>query len=64
MTYLSVLVAEFAQKISQIHEQFASQIQSVVETFKKKNQELKKERWVYKMMWIYTVHRRHVCIYF
>ena len=44
MTYFSVLVAEFAQKISQIHEQFASQIQSVVETFKKKNQELKKER--------------------
>ena len=37
-------VAEFAQKVSLAHEQFANQILNVVEAYKKKNQELKKER--------------------
>ncbi len=39
-------VAEFAQKVSLAHEQFANQVLNVVETFKKKNQELRKEKWV------------------
>ena len=37
-------VAEFAQKVSLAHEQFANQVLNVVETFKKKNTELRKDR--------------------
>lgn len=44
MYILSISVAEFAQKISMAHEQFANQVLNVVEAFKKKNQELRKER--------------------
>lgn len=40
------IVAEFAQKISIAHEQFANQVQSVVDVFKKRNQELKNDRQV------------------
>ncbi|KAK2141775.1 hypothetical protein LSH36_1043g00005 [Paralvinella palmiformis] len=36
-------VAEFAQRISSAHEQFALQIQNIVDVFRKRNQELTKE---------------------
>ena len=39
-----ISVAEFAQKVSLAHEQFANQVLNVVETFKKKNTELRKDR--------------------
>ena len=44
MFIASVAVAEFAQKISLAHEEFASQVQRIVETFQEKNKTLKAER--------------------
>ena len=42
--FVCISVAEFAQKVSLAHEQFANQVLNVVETFKKKNTELRKDR--------------------
>ena len=44
-------VAEFAQKVSLAHEQFANQVLNIVETFKKKNAELRKDRYV-RLRWM------------
>ena len=41
-----VSVAEFALKILVAHDQFANQVQTVVDVFRKKNQELKKDRYM------------------
>jgi len=40
---LLVAVAEFAENVSVAHEQFANQIKNIVDTFVKKNNELKKD---------------------
>ena len=40
-----IAVAEFAQKISLAHEDFAGQVQQIVKTFQEKNKNLKAERY-------------------
>ena len=41
---LSVLVGEFAHKVATLKEQLGNQLLSVVESFRKKNTEMKRDR--------------------
>ena len=41
---LSVLVGDFALKVATVKEQLGSQLLSVVESFRKKNTEIKRDR--------------------
>ena len=42
--FFCVAVSEFTQQLSALREQHADQLQQLVETFRKKNAELRKER--------------------
>ena len=43
---LSVLVGEFAHKVATLKEQLGNQLLSVVESFRKKNTEMKRDRYL------------------
>jgi uncharacterized protein YifE (UPF0438 family) len=45
MTYGFVSVSDFTQQLSQVYEQHAEELQHLVEGFRKKNAELRKERY-------------------
>ena len=47
MSFTSNLVGEFAHKVASLKEQLGNQLLSVVESFRKKNSEMKKDRYTY-----------------
>lgn len=42
-------MADFTQQLSQLHEQYAEDLQLLVEAFRKRNIELKKERYEFRV---------------